>query len=86
MITFRGTNAASPDKPLARLFAFLVKAPKFFCLSDDNYALRVEYARVSGDRPGGTTLLTRSRRRIEADLAQFLGQPAPPPSRGVKSG
>jgi hypothetical protein len=44
---------------------FLLTAPKLLCLSDDNYALRVEYAHVTGDRPPGAALLTRSRSRIE---------------------
>jgi hypothetical protein len=46
-------------------------------LSDDNYALRLTYARVSGERPGGTALLTRTRRRIEQDLARALAQQLP---------
>jgi hypothetical protein len=81
LVTFRGTDSAPPNQLLAPLFAFLVTAPSFFCLSDDNYALRIEYARVSGERPGGTTLLTRSRRRVEEDLARVLGQPMLPPLR-----
>ena len=40
--------------------------------ADDNYALRQTYARVSGDRPGGVALLTRTRHRVEKDLARAL--------------
>jgi hypothetical protein len=49
----------------------------YLTLSDDNYALRSRYAQVTGDRPAGTELLNRPRRRIERDLARALGQPDP---------
>jgi hypothetical protein len=56
----------------------ITSAPRLLCLSDDNYALRIEYARVTGDRPGGAALLTRSRSRIERDLARFLNSDVRP--------
>jgi hypothetical protein len=76
LVTFRGRAAAPPGQPLRPLFDFLVKRPDVFCLSAANYALREEYARVTGDRPGGAALLTRPRSRIERDLARFHEQPA----------
>ena len=35
------------------------------------------YARVSGDRPGGVALLTRTRHRVEKDLARVLPETVP---------
>ena len=78
LVAFTVQELARPELPLYPLLAFLVKSPQYFCLADDNYALRVEYARVTGDRPGGVALLTRPRSRIERDLAQALGKPSPP--------
>jgi len=69
LVTFPEEQYLSDGSPLRPLFDFLVKGPQYFCLSDDNYALRTEYARVTGDRPRGTALLMRPRSRIEQDLA-----------------
>jgi hypothetical protein len=77
LVTFPGQKDAPPDQPLGPLFAFLVKLPLYFCLADDNYALRIRYAQVTGDLPRGAGLLTRPRSRIERDLARALGQPHP---------
>ena len=41
-------------------------------MAEDNYRLRRDYARITGDYPAGAALLRRSRRRIEEDLARFL--------------
>jgi hypothetical protein len=75
LLTFPGQAGAPPGQPLRPLFDFLVKRPDTFCLSLANYALREEYVRVTGDRPAGAGLLTRSRSRIEQDLARFQKQP-----------
>ena len=72
----RGTDA-SGHGPLAGLFAFLVERPMYFCLADDNYALRIRYAELSGERPAGTALLTRHRHQVERDVARLLGPAAP---------
>ena len=48
LVTFPGQSEAPPGKPLVPLLAFLVKNPLYFCLADDNYTLRMTYARVSG--------------------------------------
>lgn len=43
------------------------------------YPIRKDFSnkpRIIGDRPGGAALLTRTRRRIEKDLAHALGAPA----------
>jgi len=77
LVTFREEQNPGDGSPLRPLFGFLVKGPQYFCLSDDNYALRTEYARVTGDRPRGTALLTRPRSRIEQDLAAALSQDSP---------
>jgi hypothetical protein len=71
-LTFPGQQHAPSAQPLQPLFAFLVKYPMYLCLADDNYALRVTYAEITGERPAGTALLTRKRHRIEKDLAGFL--------------
>jgi hypothetical protein len=72
-VTFSRTHAATPAQPLKPMFAFLVKNPQFFCLSDDNYALREAYAHITGKRFAGTSLLTRSRHQIEWELAKLHG-------------
>jgi hypothetical protein len=77
LLTFPGQAAAPPGQPLRPLFAFLLRWPMYLTLSDDNYALRIRYAQVTGDRPAGTELLNRPRSRIERDLARALGQPHP---------
>jgi hypothetical protein len=48
-----------------------------FCLADDNYRLRIAYARITGSRPAGTGLLTRSRPKLELELMQHLGHSDP---------
>jgi hypothetical protein len=73
-VSFPGQESASPDKSLKPLFDWLVKYPAYFSLADENYALRIEYVRVTGDRPGGAALLRRPRSRIERDLAAFLAR------------
>jgi hypothetical protein len=40
----------------ARQALEMLAAPRLLCLSDDNYALRVHYARVTGDRLPGAAL------------------------------
>ena len=72
LLTFPGQADAGPGETLRPLLAYLVKNPLFMTLSDDNYALRRTYARVTGDRPGGAALLRRTRRRVEQDLARAL--------------
>ena len=49
------------------------------CLTfaDDNYALRLRYAQVTGARPEGIELLRRPRRRIEEELARALDHACP---------
>ena len=81
LLTFPSQTGAPAEQPLRPLLAFLLRWPRYLTLSDDNYALRLEYARVSGERPGGTALLTRPRRRVEQDLARSLSQATPPPGR-----
>jgi hypothetical protein len=79
LLSFPGQADAPQGQPLRPLFGYLLRWPMYLTLSDDNYALRIEYARVTGDRPGGTTLLTRPRSRIERDLAAFLTHAGRPP-------
>jgi len=73
LVTFPGQEKAPPGRPLAPLFAFLVRNPIYFSLADDNFALRALYVHITGDRPSGTALLKRPRYRIEQDLARALG-------------
>ena len=72
LLTFPGQNDARSGQTLRPLFAYLLKNPLVMTLADDDYALRRTYARVTGDRPGGTALLRRTRRRVEQDLARAL--------------
>jgi hypothetical protein len=58
------------DGPMPEMQRMAEKIEALRDLAADNYALRIEYARVTGDRPAGAGLLTRSRRRIEEDLAR----------------
>ncbi len=74
LVTFPGQEDAPPGQPLRPLFAFLVKNPIFMTLSDDNYALRLEYVRATGLRPSGTVLLRRKRWQIEQDMARTVSQ------------
>ena len=60
------------------MFDYLVKNPLLLCLSDDNYALREAYARLTGKRFNGTSLLTRPRHQLEQEFAAAFG-PADPP-------
>ncbi len=61
------------------MFDFLVKNPRVFCLSDDNFALREAYARIAGKRFKGASLLTRSRRRVEQEYSAALSRPGASP-------
>jgi hypothetical protein len=72
-VTFPGEADAPPAYPLKPMFDFLVKRPTLFCLADDNYALRKTYARVTGGRFKGASLLTRSRQQIERALIEAVG-------------
>jgi hypothetical protein len=65
---------ATPAHPLKPMFDFLVKNPLLLCLSDDNYALREAYARLTGKRFKGTSLLTRPRHQLEQEFALVLGR------------
>ena len=77
LVTFPDQKVTSASNPLKPMFAFLVKNPLYLCLADDNFALRMNYAHITGDRPSGTELLTRKRYKIEKDLARFLEKTSP---------
>ena len=73
---------------LRPLFGFLTNKPSYFCLADDNYALRD----IHGCITGKASRLTLTRRSIEEDLISALGQrdcslpvgkELPPPSGGA---
>jgi len=68
-LTFPGQEYATPQQPLLPLFTYLVKHPRFLILSDENYALRLAYARIP---PAGMSLLTQTRHRIERALRGTL--------------
>jgi hypothetical protein len=70
-LTFPGEPIVS--QPLKPMFAYLVKNPLLLCLSDDNYALREAYARLTGKRFRGTSLLTRHRHQLEKEFAAASG-------------
>ncbi len=74
LASFPGQEDAPAHQPLRPVFDWLVKNPAFFCLADDNFALREVFARITGDRPARASLLTRPRRRLENDMAAALGQ------------
>jgi hypothetical protein len=63
--------------PLSPLFAFMLQSPMQFCLADDNYRLRMAYARITGNRPAGSGLLTRYRTKVELELLRHLGHGDP---------
>jgi hypothetical protein len=69
LVTFPGQGNAPAAQRLYPLFAYLVRNPLCMTLSDDNYALRMTYAQITGRRPSGTVLLRRTRHGIEQDLA-----------------
>ena len=81
-LTFPGEAIAPPAHPLKLMFDYLVKNPLLLCLSDDNYALREAYARLTGNRFNGTSLLTRPRHQLEQEFAAAFGpaDPRAPPS------
>ena len=63
-------------QPLRSLFRFLLRNPLLMTLADDNLAMHIGYARLTGRRLPGTALLTRTRWLIEKDFAHALGVPA----------
>lgn len=69
-----GQDKAPPGQPLRPLFDLLVRTPQYFCLAEDNYRLRLEYVRVTGDRPRGAALLSRPKAQIERALAEYLNK------------
>jgi hypothetical protein len=73
LISFAGDDRAPPGRPLTPMFDWLVKNPKYFCLADDNFALREIAAYSSGGKHDGVALLTRTRRKVEDNLAKGLG-------------
>lgn len=77
LLTFPSEAPPPPDEPLRPLFALLSRWPICLTFADDNYEMRIRYAQVTGDRPGGIELLHRPRRRIEEDLSRALGNPRP---------
>jgi hypothetical protein len=77
LLTLPGEGQSQPGQPLAPLFSFLSHWPMCLTLADDNYALRVRYAEVTGKRPGGIKLLSLPRRRIEEELTRALGNALP---------
>ena len=64
---------------LAVAAAALRPAVALATFADDHYELRIRYAHVTGDRPGGIELLHRPRRRIEEALARVLAGSHPGP-------
>jgi hypothetical protein len=72
LLTFPGEPPPPPEQPLAPLFAFLSRWPMCLTYADDNLALRLRYAQVTGEHPEGTELLRWPRRRIEQALARAL--------------
>lgn len=77
LLAFPGKAPPPPDEPLRPLFALLSRWPICLTFADDNYEMRIRYAQVTGERPGGITLLRRPRRRIEEALAHALGNARP---------
>lgn len=77
LLTFPGDGRAPPEQPLAPLFAFLLRWPMCLTFADDNLALRIRYAQVTGERPEGAKLLSIPRRRIEEALARALDNTRP---------
>jgi hypothetical protein len=73
LVHFPGQENAPAHQPLKPLFDWLVGNPKFFSLGDDNFALREVSAHATGDGHSGGYLLTKSRYRVESDLAEHLG-------------
>jgi hypothetical protein len=73
LVHFPGEENAPPDQSLQPLFAFLIRNPVFFCLADDNYALRSISAHARGERSSGVQLIKRTRHRVEQELSQALG-------------
>jgi hypothetical protein len=71
-ITFSSKADATQGQPLKPMFDFLVKNPLYLTLSDDNYALREAYARLTGKKFNGTYLLTRKRHHVEHEYAEAL--------------
>lgn len=78
-LTFPGERQASPEQPLAPLFAYLSRWPMCLTFADDNLALRLRYAQATGERPEGAKLLSVPRRRIEEALARVLDSSPPLP-------
>lgn len=53
---------------------FLLKAPQFLCISDDNFVLRILFAGAAGKgSQDNFNLLTQSRKSVERDLVAALG-------------
>lgn len=73
-------GGGGPEQPLRPLFDYLVRNQTVLCYSEENLALRLDYALASGERPAGAGLLTRRRHRVERDLARALARGEEPPS------
>jgi hypothetical protein len=65
-------SSRGPPNEVGSVLPFMVSNPHYFCLADDNFALREIHARVTG-RPPSSTVLQTSRSQVEHELAKSLG-------------
>jgi hypothetical protein len=65
-------STRGPPRDARPVLTFMLKEPVYFCLADDNFALRELHAHIVNST-SSPSLLRRTRRQIEDELAESLG-------------